>query len=70
MHPQSVALLTSDVNNCKSEYEEEGFRLDNNILMLTAENTYQTVLQILYNCIGKLQVISGGGGCALPVPSP
>ena len=46
--------------------------------MWTAENTYQMIKQILYNCeadctvlIRKPQVISGGGGwCAPPATSP
>ena len=41
--------MTDDVKKFKSEYEEEGFWLGNNI-MWTAENTYQTIQQILYDC--------------------
>ena len=46
--------LTDDVKNFKSEYEEEGFWLGNNI-MWTAENTYQTIEQILYVCQATAQ---------------
>ena len=42
--------MTGDVKNFKSEYEEKGFWLSNNI-MWTAENAYQTIQQILYNSI-------------------
>ena len=67
--------MTDDVKNFKSEYEEEGFWLGNNI-MWTAENTYQTIQQILYDCEATAQCwlesrrSSGGGGCAPPAPSP
>ena len=46
--------MTDDVKNFKSEYEEEGFWLGNNI-MWTAENTYQMIEQILYVCQATAQ---------------